>query len=44
MPQPLLRYAAPDSGVIDGAVFAFAEATDPEALLILEARRGSIPP
>lgn len=39
MPQPLLRYAAPDSGVIDGAVFAFAEATDPEALLILEARR-----
>jgi hypothetical protein len=39
MPQPLLRYAASDSGVIDGAVFAFAEATDPEALLILEARR-----
>jgi hypothetical protein len=39
MPQPLIRYAAVDSGVIDGAVFAFAEATDPEALLILEARR-----
>ena len=39
MPQPLLRYAAPESGVIDGAVFAFAEATDPEALLLLEARR-----
>ncbi len=39
MSQPLLRYAAPDSGVLDGAVFAFAEATDPEALLILEARR-----
>lgn len=39
LPQPLVRYAAPEAGVIDGAVFAFAEATDPEALLILEARR-----
>ena len=44
MPQPLLRFAAADSGVIDGAVFAFAEATDPEALLILEARRDDAHP
>ena len=44
MPQPLLRYAAPESGVIDGAVFAFAETTDPEALLLLEARRDEAHP
>lgn len=42
--QPLLRYAAPDSDVVDGAVFAFAEATDPEGLLILEDRRDDANP
>lgn len=31
------RSAATNKGVIDGAVFAFAQATDPEALLIIEA-------
>ena len=35
--QPIYRYAAPAAGVLDGAVFAFVEATDPEALLLLEA-------
>jgi hypothetical protein len=37
LPQPLFRYA--DSGnVADGAVFAFARATDPDVILLLEAR------
>jgi hypothetical protein len=40
LPQPLYRYkeqvAAP--GVVDGAVFAWVESTDPEILLLLEAR------
>jgi hypothetical protein len=36
---PIYRYPPPDrrSEVIDGAVFAFAQATDPEVLLIIEA-------
>lgn len=38
--QPLYRYAAHDAGVIDGAVFAFVEATDPDFLLMVEANRG----
>ena len=36
MPQPLERYAAETEGVLDGAIFAMAQANDPEALLILE--------
>lgn len=35
--QPLYRYSAPDEGVLDGAIFSYAVATDPEALLIVEA-------
>lgn len=35
--QPLLRYASEAHGIVDGAIFAFVEATDPEGLLILEA-------
>jgi hypothetical protein len=38
LPQPLLRYASKHYGVSDGALFALVEATDPEALLVLEAR------
>jgi hypothetical protein len=38
LPQPLLRYESKHHGVIDGALFALVEATDPEALLVLEAR------
>ncbi|HEV7225031.1 MAG TPA: hypothetical protein VGN42_20165 [Pirellulales bacterium] len=39
MPQPLYRYGADDeAGVLDGALFAFAQGTDPEILLLLEAR------
>lgn len=38
MSQPLLRYEPTAGAVTDGAIFAFAIGTDPEALLILEAR------
>ncbi|QEF98488.1 hypothetical protein Mal15_25400 [Stieleria maiorica] len=36
--QPLLRYQSPDADVVDGGLFALAKATDPEALLLIEAR------
>ncbi|HEX5443356.1 MAG TPA: hypothetical protein VFW87_05995 [Pirellulales bacterium] len=39
MPQPIYRYAASEAGAIDGAVFAFVEATDPDFFLLLEAHR-----
>jgi hypothetical protein len=35
--QPLYRYKAPKHDVLDGAIFSYAVATDPEALLIVEA-------
>lgn len=37
--QPVYRYAATSDGVIDGAVFALVEATDPDFLLVVEAHR-----
>lgn len=38
--QPLIRYKAPERGVIDGAIFSFVwKGTDPEILLILEDRK-----
>jgi hypothetical protein len=39
LPQPLYRYQSTDPGILDGAVFAFVTSTDPEALLIIEARK-----
>jgi hypothetical protein len=36
MPQPLYRFSAEKDGIVDGAVFAFAQANDPEMLLLLE--------
>jgi hypothetical protein len=41
LPQPFYRYESSDPDVLDGAVFAFVTSagTDPEALLVLEARR-----
>lgn len=36
---PLHRYGQEESEVVDGAIFAFAHGTDPEALLVLEARQ-----
>jgi hypothetical protein len=35
--SPLHRYADEGAGVVDGAIFAFANGTNPEVLLILEA-------
>src|SRR5262249_6039034 len=37
--QPLHRYQSSDSEWIDGAVFGFVLGTDPEAFLLIEARR-----
>jgi hypothetical protein len=39
LPTPLYRYPAVKTGVVDGALFALVvEGTDPEVLLVLEAR------
>jgi hypothetical protein len=41
LPQPLYRYESTDPDVLDGAVFAFVTSagTDPEAILLIEARK-----
>jgi hypothetical protein len=38
LPQPLLRYEPQHQPILDGALFAFSLGTDPEVLLLLEAR------
>ena len=38
---PLYRYEDEESGVIFGAIFAFANGTNPEVLLLVEARKSS---
>jgi len=38
MPQPLVRYGGKTPELIDGALFAFARGTDPDVILLLEAR------
>jgi hypothetical protein len=35
--RPLFEYAAPQEGVVDGAIFSYTVATDPEVLLLVEA-------
>ncbi len=35
--MPLFEYSSPKQKVIDGAIFSFAVATDPEVLLLVEA-------
>ncbi len=37
MPAPLLRYTSASEKIIDGALFAFAQGTNPEALVLVEA-------
>lgn len=37
LPTPLYRYTSEDRQLLDGAVFAFVQGTDPESLLMLEA-------
>jgi hypothetical protein len=41
MPRPLVRYESPESEVLDGALFAFTYTTDPELLVMVEARKSS---
>lgn len=36
-PRPLFEYSAPKSGVTDGVILSYVVATDPEAILLLEA-------
>jgi hypothetical protein len=38
LPQPVHRYAAPKNGIVQGALFAFVQGTDPDVFLLLEAR------
>ncbi len=45
LPHPIDRYSDPASGVVDGGLFVCAHGTNPEALLLIEARRrGDGPP
>jgi hypothetical protein len=37
--KPLYRYQDADKGIIDGAIVSFANGTNPEVLLVLEARQ-----
>jgi hypothetical protein len=37
--RPIDRYADAASGLVDGAIFIYANGTNPEALLVIEARR-----
>lgn len=39
LPRPLHRYSDDKAGVVDGALFIFANGTNPEVLLLIEARR-----
>jgi hypothetical protein len=36
-PRPLFEYSAPGAGVTDGLIFSYLIATDPEAILLIEA-------
>ena len=44
LPHPIDRYADPGSGVVDGALFVYAYGTNPESLLLIEARRRGADP
>ena len=37
--NPLIRYSNPKSGIVDGAMFAMVHGTDPEILILIEARK-----
>lgn len=41
--QPLYRYEGTEGDLVDGALFTFAMGTDPDAFLLVEARRASGP-
>jgi hypothetical protein len=38
LPKPVYRYESSDPDILDGALFSFVEATDPEVFLLIEAR------
>jgi hypothetical protein len=38
LPRPVYRYASDELEITDGALFLFAQGTDPEVMLLLEAR------
>jgi hypothetical protein len=38
LPRPIYRYADPAASLLDGAIFVFANGTNPEVLLLIEAR------
>jgi len=40
LPQPVHRYLSDNAQLLDGALFVFVQGTDPEMLLLVEARRG----
>jgi hypothetical protein len=42
LPKPLHSYAAPKDGVVQGAVIAFVQGTDPDLFLLIEARGKSV--
>jgi hypothetical protein len=42
MPQPVYRYSS--AGIMDGAIFLYAQGTNPEAIVLLEARDGAAGP
>jgi hypothetical protein len=45
LPHPIDRYADPASGLVDGAIFIYANGTNPEVLVMIEARQqGDAPP
>lgn len=41
LPQPLHRYESIKQGITDGAIFSFAVGTDPEILLVIEAKENA---
>ncbi len=44
LPQPLVRYEPTETKVLDGAIFALAEGTDPQSLVLIEARNSAAAP
>jgi hypothetical protein len=38
-PKPVHRYADPDAGIPDGAIFSLAYGTNPDVLIVIEARK-----
>lgn len=39
LPRPIYRYKSPDQDIVDGAIFAFVNVTDPQVWLLVEAQR-----